>query len=112
MNLQSADCTRFVLFCKCSFLTAIIYLTNTDQDKPMAGQVGADIRAGVTALEKWMDEWNWLEDGYPGDGPLVELVSSILASARVLRPDESRKSRNLASIQSKLLTISSRRETV
>ena len=70
------------------------------------------IEAGRKAFEAWMLEWNYLEDGFPGDATVDDLIASILASTRADSPVVERSETNLRDIASSLFAASCKSATV
>ena len=75
------------------------------------GQVGAEnievtpheVAAARAVFDAWMDETNYLEDGFPGDSSVDSAIFSMLASTRAIRPVSSKNCTNLRDISFRLL---------
>ena len=59
--------------------------------------------AARAVFDEWMDETNYLEDGFPGDSSVDSAIFSILAATRAIRPVSSKNCKNLRNISLRML---------
>ena len=83
--------------------------------KPESGQAGVTpkmIEAGRRVFDDWMVEWNYLEDGFPGDAVVDDMIASILACTFASSPDSDKNLVNRFEIASSLLAGASKSAAV
>ncbi len=61
------------------------------------------VRAAREVFNAWMDETNYLEDGFPGDSSVDSAIFSMLAVTRAIKPVSSKNCTNLRDMSFRLL---------
>ena len=61
------------------------------------------VAAAREVFDTWMDETNYLEDGFPGDSSVDSAIFSMLAVTRSINPVSSKKATNLRDMSLRLL---------
>ena len=74
-------------------------------------QAGAEVTpemvvAARAVFDEWMDETDYLEDGFPGDSSVDSAIFSMLASTRAIKPVSFKNRTNLRDISLRLLAAS------
>lgn len=65
-------------------------------NKDTQGQASVEItpemiRAARMVFDAWMDETDYLVDGFPGDASVDSAIAAMLASTFAIRPDSFRR---------------------